>query len=187
MASTILGNLWQSSLYGETNTLSVHSKFMQQLGNYITSNVTFNITFTGSLIYYPFTPIVTSDVVKINGAPTSATIVSFSDPAGGNGLPQWMSWIQQVYAGIAKSLIIGPLTIPTGVITAFPTMINPTWTRDDLLYVHQANWDDPQGHIMDKLATNIMADMRKFYIPSYPAIYATSYIGVATVNLVNTP
>lgn len=193
MASTILGNLWQSSLYLETETSSVHQKFMKGLGDYITTNVTLNVTFTGTLISYPFTPITTTDVVKINGSPTTAHKVAFAIPSKDkdgmytDGLAEWLDWMKSVYSGIAKALIIGPLTVPTTPIVAFQLMTAPTWSRDVLLSAHQSNWDDPQGSVLDALANSIMSDMRKFFTIRYPAIYSSAYTGVATINSVTTP
>ena len=56
--------------------------------------------------------------------------ISFADPGGGNGELQWLNWIKDVYTGIRKAKIIGPMSLPiTQPCYAFPTLINPTWTR----------------------------------------------------------
>lgn len=194
-ASTTLGKLWVNALSGQTETSVVHLNFMQALGTYITSNVTFTVSFSGALISYPFTPIsIVDSSVTLNGAPVMSYVSSFLIPAkDGNGmytdgLTEWIKWMTNcVYAGIRQSLIVGPLTAPTGVIQAFMPMISPTFNRDDLKSVHENNWNDSQAPVLDKLATLIMSDMRQFFTPSYPAIYNGAYIGTATVTKCTTP
>lgn len=187
MASTILGNLWQTKLFHETANTAVHQKFMQALGEYITSNVTFNCTFVGTLKSPPNTPLTSPDIVRLDGSEVSTYKVSFGDPNGSDGIDQWLTWIKNVYTGIRKAKIIGPMSIPiTQPCYAFPTMIEPTWTRNDLLVIHKDSWKDPQAKIMDAIANKIMLDMQKFYIPTFPSNYNIAYIGTTTVNKVIT-
>lgn len=189
--STILGGLWQSGLYMATDCNLVHLHFMQSLGNYITSNVKATIAFSGTTPVG--TPVTGTDVMTMNGSLTGSTMTSFAIPAkDGNGMymdgsAEWIAWMNQVYAGIDKSLYsVGVAgTAPIGPIPPF-ILTSPTFTRNDILAVHQASWDDPQGSVLDTFAMFIMKDMATFFTLSFPATFMGA-TGVATVTSITTP
>lgn len=178
--------MWINSMTGQESPTSVHMQFMLQLGNYITSNVTLVGKFIGNLISSPFTPLTVPVTIKINGIPTGTHSVSFSDPKDGDGESQWEDWMDQVYAGIQKSVVLDPIVVPTGVAYAFP-LIERKFDRSVLNSAHKSNYDDPQTPVLDKLAECIMNDMSSQPIKSFPAMYNTAYMGTVTCNSANTP
>lgn len=190
MATRILANLWISNLTNQKNPPTVQNGFMRGLGDYITSNVKFNIMFTGTS---PMgAPVSGPDIMNLNGSPTSAQFPIFRiPPKDGNGCymdgaPEWLDWMTQVYSGINLSLIQnGSVCLPTPPLPAF-ILTTPTWTRNELKATHESNLDNPQHPIMDKIAECIMRDMQSFHILSFPATYGSA-VGVATVTSVILP
>jgi len=181
-----LGNMIIAGVTGQTAAPVLHLQFMKAVGDYITAQVTLNVTFSGT---NPTSgaSITTKGVMKINGAPTSAFQTQCVDPAGGDGMAQWLAWLQMIYSGIALAIVLPNSIVPTGAVMAFPLMKVPTFSRDELKSAFgDGSQADPQGDVIRKLGDLICEDMKKFYIPAFPAIMG-AFVGACTVDSVTTP
>lgn len=188
MATTILANIWIQE-FASAGSGSIPNAMMKGLASYISTYVKFNIAYAG--ITPTGEPVTGVDVMNLNGKPVGNVTPVFTLPTLPNGMysdggPEWILWMQQVYAGIDLAMISkGTLTEPLPPLPGF-IMVTPTWTRDALKSAYLMDVNNPQGNVLDEMARNIMKDMRSFHQIAFPAIYGTS-TGAATVTSVLTP
>ena len=195
MAKTVLGNLLVSNLTGGVNKTPVENMiaFVGCIADFITSNVTLTGTFTGATTSVPPVPITAAPTIDAVDASAmkglAATIVPVPPAEGSDGSAEWMAWIMQVYAAIATGVLFtGTSITPTPPIPAFPTMISPTWSRNDLKAVVEGESSDVFGDCMVVMANGIVNDLKLNFIKTVPGIYPGNFIGVATItsgNIIN--
>ena len=192
MAKMVLGNLLVSNLTGGENKTPVENMiaFVGCIADFITSNVTLVGTFTGATTTTPPVPITAVPTIDAIDASAmkglAATIVPAPPAPGSDGSAEWMAWIMQLYAAIATGvLFMGTSITPTPPIPAFPTMISPTWSRNDLKAVVESGSSDVFGDCMDALANGIVKDLSLNFIKTVPGIYPGNFIGVATITSAN--
>lgn len=192
MAKTVLGNLLVNKLVGGENKTPIENMiaFVGCIADFITSNVTLIGTFTGATTSVPPVPITaapTTDAVDASiMKELGATIIPSPPAPGSDGGPEWMIWITQLYASIATGVLFtGTLTTPTPPIPAFPTMVTPTWSRNDLKAVVENGSQDVQGDCMDTIARGIVKDLSLNFVKAVPGTYPGGFIGVTTITQAN--
>ena len=184
MASTILGNLLTANVRGSKNPTQTNRGIIKSISDYISSNVTLSGTFSGSLISPPGTPLVAPDILKINSIPMISYPLSFPNPSGGDGSSEWTLWISQLYSAIRCCMIIGGISHPLSPVPAFSTLIRPTFNRSQLLSAQLSDYKNEKDLVIDTLAKLIVLDIKKFFTPTFPSMYATTHMGVTTINSV---
>lgn len=192
MAKTILGNLLVSKLVGGENKTPVENMiaFVGCIADFISSNTTLIGTFSGATTSTPPVPI--SGTPTIDAVDASmmkslgASIVPIPPAEGSDGSAEWMSWITQLYSTIVTGVLFtGTSTTPTPPIPAFPTMISPTWSRNDLKAVVEGGSSDVQGDCMDVIARGIVNDLSLNFVKAVPGTYPGGFIGVTTITNAN--
>jgi hypothetical protein len=192
MAKTVLGNLLVSKLVGGENKTPIENMiaFVGCIADFITSNVTLIGSFTGATTTTPPVPITaapTTDAVNASIMKgLGATIVPVPPAEGSDGSAEWMAWVIQLYSTIATGVLFtGTSTTPTPPIPAFPTMITPTWSRNDLKAVVEGGSSDVQGDCMDTIANGIVNDLNINFVKAVPGTYPGGFIGVTTITKAN--
>lgn len=192
MAKTVLGNLLVSKLVGGENKTPIENMiaFVGCIADFITSNVTLIGTFTGATTTTPPVPITAAPTIDAVDASImkglGATIVPVPPAAGSDGSAEWMAWVIQLYSTIATGVLFtGTSTTPTPPIPAFPTMITPTWSRNDLKAVVEGGSSDVQGDCMDTIANGIVNDLNINFVKAVPGTYPGGFIGVTTITKAN--
>lgn len=192
MAKTILGNLLVSNLIGGENKTPVENMiaFVGCIADFISANVTLMGSFTGATTTTPPVPISGAPTIDAVDASTmkglAASILPSPPAEGSDGNAEWTAWVTQLYSAIATGvLFIGTSITPAPPIPAFPTMVSPTWTRNDLKSVVEGGSNDVQGDCMDVIANGIVNDLKMNFIKAVPGIYPGNFIGVATITSAN--
>lgn len=185
MASTILGGLLKKNVLGSTSPTQTNQGIIRAISTYISSNVTFSSVFSGALIAPPGTPLVAPDILKINSSPMLSYQLSFPYMSGtSDGSSEWIAWMSSIYSAIRLCMIIGGVSRPTGPIPAFSTLTVPTLSRSQLLAAQLSDYKNNNDSVIDALARGIVSDIIKFFTPTFPSMYATTHVGVTTVNSV---
>ena len=152
--------------------------FVRIIGEFI-GTLTISSTFTGT------NGVVTITSLSTNTIDSSKLLGMVS--SGQNGFEEW---ILDVYSKIKNycyvSLPVGVGAIPVILTTpAFPTMITPSWTQEDLKVAHENNMSDPQGAVMEVIGSGIERDLVTNLTKEWPSTYEVSFIGASTLNTLN--
>ena len=185
MPQTRLGGYWCSGLKEQTEAATASNQFMSGLAKYISTDVTFEGIFSGT---NPSGATITVPVsMRVSAGGLAGEIVICSDPSGGDGEANWISWLTKVYSKIDADCSL----IPADFIPAVPLpcwkLIGPGFSRSTLYAAYKGNENDPQGPVADALARGVMGDLMKNPIPTFPGQYTGGFIGTYTVSLVKTP
>lgn len=181
-ATTLLGiKLEDACKFSGTVTASTPtellSNFVNALADYIENNIKYAGTFSGTTLTNPPVPY-TSPVTE--GKLLSATLRSMcpvcKDPNGESGEVEWTNWMNEIYTGIKATQIIGTSSsIPITATISFPSLVLG-WSRKSLLDAYDNN-----DSIYDTMADNIILDLKKSVIMSYPSIITGVATGADTI------
>ena len=187
MAKTILGNKLVNGLNGGTDSTQNMTNFVNIIADFISTNVTLIGVFNGVTTSVPPTPsgpIATNDAV--DSSLLKNQVVSCAPPSeGSDGIAEWIAWITSLYTLISTTVMYkGTVSIPISPLPAFPTMIVPSWSRNDLRNVVENGSNDVQGDCMDVIANGIVNDLKTCFLPTIPATVA-AFTGATVINSVN--
>lgn len=179
-ATTVLGKkLEDACKYSGDVTpatpITLMGNFMGALADYISTSITVIGTFAGTTISTP--PVAFTCPVS-KGSFNTELLKNFPPPmCAGADEASWMIWLTQIYAGIKTVTLTG-----TAASTATPPLplfspITPTWTRNDL----KSAFENDES-VWDKFANNIISDMKKVNITTYPSIISGTATGADTVT-----
>lgn len=187
MAKTILGNSWVAVLKGGTDSVVNMLNFVNTLATFISTNVNLVGVFNGVLPSPPATP--SGPLPSTNLVDSSLLmnqVIKCSPATEGDGSIEWLDWMQSLYSLIATTVVISTgQAIPIAPTFAFPTLVTPTWSRNDLKNIIDNGSDDVQGDCMDVIANGIVTDLvSNFIVTPVPSNYG-SYVGTCTYTTVS--
>ena len=180
MANTILGQILENATsYGANTTAgtaaTLHKKFNNGVADYLEQYVTISGTFSG---VSGDSSLTTGLTCKINASMVRAQTLS--------GAAGFGAWQQQIYNILRTFPVIMPGTFtPMGMIPAF-SLIQVSWTQNDLKNVAADHGKDGHSNCMDMIGTDIRKDLRKGFTPSIPGTVG-SYVGALSISSVTTP
>lgn len=193
-AETLLGQKFDVELYGATDPEYAQTAFLRCIGEYIEENVVFRCLFNGKDSKGKDVSLNVDIKVQSRGLKNDRVVFEYTeeDYLEDNGLAMWEKWMSQVYEKISMHCGL----VDSGSGTFFSgdplcwQMTKPSWSRDSMTEACLENPENPRGKCLDALASGIISDMRKDFIPTNTGVLTdggNEYTGTLTVLEVIAP
>lgn len=181
-ATTKLGGMLEDACKCEASQITAATpaqlmkRFMGAIADYIDKYITVSGTFVGTTITTPPSPFscpVTKASFVTTGLKAGGPICASAD------LASWTLWLTGIYTMIGTVTITGTaVTTAISPMIVFP-LIAPSWTRDDL----KSAIENEQS-VFDKIANNIITDMKKVNLTTYSSMVSGTATGMDTITYV---